>query len=414
MKMLSIALKDLQILIKDRGTLIVLFLLPLLFVVAFSGALGAIGQSEEPDTRITLPVVDLDGGASAAALIAGLDAAGGVMVEPYAEADAAALLAENEIARLLTIPAGFTARMTEGQPTTLRLVSRPEADREQTEAVRLVVDGVARDMSLEVQILSALQQMGEMQASAPQGEMAFSVERMQAQAQSQFERAQAQPLVAVAQKLPGQEAEVEEQPDLKAFTLPGMTVLFVFMTAQTTARSIYDEKKLGSFRRLLAAPMSKAAILGGKVLRNWLTGLLQVAVVFAFGIYGLRLFGMTPASLGPRPLLTLVAVLLVTLCSSALGILIAALARTESQIGGISTLLMWVLGILGGAFVPLFLLEQFLGPVPLFVPHYWANRALVDLMVRGLGIADVALDLAVLAGFSALFFGIGLWRFDYD
>jgi ABC-2 type transport system permease protein len=413
MKMLNIALKDLQILIKDRGSLILLFLLPLLFVVAFSGALGAIGQSQE-DTRIALPVVDLDGGQAAASFLANLDAAGGVSVEPYAEAEAAALLAEKEIARLLTIPAGFTAQMAGGQPTTLRLVNQPNADPEETEAVRLVVEGVARDMSLEAQILSALQQMGQMQAGAGQGAMAFSVERMQAQAQSQFDRSQAQPLVSVAQKLPGQEAEVEEQPDLKAFTLPGMTVLFVFMTAQTTARSIYDEKKLGSFRRLLAAPMGKATILGGKVLRNWLTGLLQVAVLFAFGIYGLRLFGMTPASLGPRPLLTLVAVLLVTLCSSALGILIAALARTEGQIGGISTLLMWVLGVLGGAFVPLFLLEQFLGPVPMLVPHYWANRTLVDLMVRGLGIADVALDLAVLLGFSALFFAIGLWRFDYD
>jgi ABC-2 type transport system permease protein len=413
MKMLSIALKDLQILIKDRGSLIVLFLLPLLFVVAFSGALGAIGQGQE-DTRIALPVVDLDGGQAAASFLASLDAAGGVSVQPYTEAEAAALLDENEIARLLTIPAGFTARMAGGQPTSLRLVNGPNADPEETEAVRLVVDGVVRDMSLEAQILSALQQMGEMQAGGGQGAMAFSVERMQAQAQSQFDRSQAQPLVSVAQRLPGQEAEVEQQPDLKAFTLPGMTVLFVFMTAQTTARSIYDEKKLGSFRRLLAAPMGKAAILGGKVLRNWLTGLLQVAVIFAFGIYGLRLFGMTPASLGPRPLLTLVAVLLVTLCSSALGILIAALARTEGQIGGISTLLMWVLGVLGGAFVPLFLLEQFLGPVPMLVPHYWANRTLVDLMVRGLGFADVALDLAVLAGFSALFFAIGLWRFDYD
>jgi len=413
MKMLNIALKDLQILIKDRGSLILLFLLPLLFVVAFSGALGALGQGQE-DTRIALPVVDLDGGQAAASFLANLDAAGGVLVQPYAEAEAASLLAEKEIARLLTIPAGFTARMAGGQPSTLRLVNGPNADPEETEAVRLVVDGVARDMSLEAQLMSALQQMGEMQAGSGQGAMAFSVERMQAQAQSQFDRSQAQPLVSVAQRLPGQEAEVEEQPDLKAFTLPGMTVLFVFMTAQTTARSIYDEKKLGSFRRLLAAPMGKATILGGKVLRTWLTGLLQVAVVFAFGIYGLRLFGMTPASLGPRPLLTLVAVLLVTLCSSALGILIAALARTESQIGGISTLLMWVLGVLGGAFVPLFLLEQFLGPVPMLVPHYWANRTLVDLMVRGLGIADVALDLAVLLGFSALFFAIGLWRFDYD
>jgi ABC-2 type transport system permease protein len=69
---------------------------------------------------------------------------------------------------------------------------------------------------------------------------------------------------------------------------------------------------------------------------------------------------------------------------------------------------------LGGSFIPLFLLERFLGPVPRVVPHYWANHALINLMVRGLGFGDVALDLAVLLGFSVLLFGIGLWRFEFD
>ena len=45
MKTISIALKDLQILFKDRGTLFQLFILPLLFIMVFSGALGAIGKS---------------------------------------------------------------------------------------------------------------------------------------------------------------------------------------------------------------------------------------------------------------------------------------------------------------------------------------------------------------------------------
>ena len=47
MKTISIALKDLQILFKDRGTLFQLFILPLLFILVFSGALGAIGKSAE-------------------------------------------------------------------------------------------------------------------------------------------------------------------------------------------------------------------------------------------------------------------------------------------------------------------------------------------------------------------------------
>jgi ABC-2 type transport system permease protein len=50
----------------------------------------------------------------------------------------------------------------------------------------------------------------------------------------------------------------------------------------------------------------------------------------------------------------------------------------------------------------------------MIVPHYWANRALDDLLIRGLGPASIALDLAVLLGFSLLFFVIGLWRFDFE
>jgi ABC-2 type transport system permease protein len=298
---------------------------------------------------------------------------------------------------------------------TLRLVNHPDANPEQTEAVRLVVEGVASDMSLEVQLFAALQQMGEMQAGAPEEyQEAFSAERMQAQARSQFERAQTQPLVAVTQRVPGQETEQEEALGLGDVAVPGVTVLFVFLAAQTTAHSIYDEKKAGSFRRLLAAPMSKAALLAGKMLPNLITGLIQTGVIFAFGIVGLRLLGLPPAKLGPNPLATVLVVVLIALCSSAFGILIAAIARTENQIGGLSSLLLWGMGLLGGSFIPLFLLEQFLGPLPKIVPHYWANHALINLMVRGLGFADVTLDCAVLLGFTALFFAIGLWRFDFE
>ena len=47
MNALNIALKDLQIFFKDRGSVIQLFLLPLLFIVVFSGALAAMGSGEE-------------------------------------------------------------------------------------------------------------------------------------------------------------------------------------------------------------------------------------------------------------------------------------------------------------------------------------------------------------------------------
>ena len=416
MKALSIAYKDLQIFFKDRGSVILLVLLPLLFVVVLSGALGSIGQSQEKDTRTPLPVVNLDGGTTAQTLLNGIDKAGGVRVEPYTEAEAATALDEAQIPFVLTIPQGFTADVDAALPTTLRFVVHQDADRTKAEAVRLVIEGVTRDMSLQIQLLAALEQMGQMQAGSLEAAEAFSVDRMQAQAMSQFESASIQPLVDVVQKVPGQEVERQEDEGLTLadVAVPGIAVLFVFLTAQNTARSIFDEKQVGSFRRLLAAPMSKATILIGKMLPNFVMGLVQLAVIFAFGIFGMKALGLTPITLGKSPLAVILVAAVLSLCSSAFGILLAALARTPNQIGGLSSLLLWVMGLLGGAFVPLFLLERFLGPVPKIVPHYWANHALTNLMVRGLGLADITLDLLVLLGFTALFFGIGLWRFDFD
>lgn len=196
--------------------------------------------------------------------------------------------------------------------------------------------------------------------------------------------------------------------------MPGFAVLFVFMTAQTTALSIYNEKKVGSFRRLLAAPISKVTLLGGKMLPNVITGILQIVVLFAFGVWGMRALGLKPVSLGNDYLALVLTLLLLVLCSTAMGILIAAIARTEGQIGGLSTLLLWGLGFLGGCFMPLFLLERFLKQLPMVVPHYWAKRALESLLIRGVGLADIGLELAALSGFIILFLAFGLWKFDFD
>jgi ABC-2 type transport system permease protein len=206
----------------------------------------------------------------------------------------------------------------------------------------------------------------------------------------------------------------EEIPDLDELAVPGFAVLFMFIMAQTTARSIYDEKKVGSFRRLLASPMSKASLLAGKMLPNFLMGILQAIVIFAFGVVGLRLLGLRAVTLGNSPLGVALVVVLIALCSSALGILIAAIARTENQIGGLSTLLLWGMATVGGCVIPLVFLENFVGPLIRIVPHYWANRAFDHLMVRGLGLADVAVEMAVLLAFSVLFFAVGLWRFEFE
>ena len=196
--------------------------------------------------------------------------------------------------------------------------------------------------------------------------------------------------------------------------VPSMTVLFVFLTAQTTAQSIYEEKKIGSFRRLLAAPLSRFSLMSGKLTPNFIIVILQVVVIFFAAIVIFPLLGMDKLTLGEDPLALVLLVLVTALCSTTLGALIAALAHTEAQIGGLSTAALWVMAFVGGTIVPLFLVSDALAAIGKVTPQFWAVTGFYDLLVRGQGLSDIIDSLLALLGFSVLFMAIALWRFDFD
>ena len=413
MNILSVALKDLLLLIKDRGQILVLFLVPIGFILAFSAAFAA-GQEMEEEV-IVLPVVNLDPGSELSALmLQNLNDGRGLQAEDYDQTQAETDLQDETIKLALIIPAGFSDDVQAGTQTALRLMYGSAASSSEVQAVRLVVEGVASDLSLETQLVSGLSQMGAMMSDAPPEAQILTTERIKDQAESQFERAKTAPLVALSAKWPDQILMGQEDFSPSTFSVAGFAVMFAFLTAQTTATSIFDEKKEGTFRRLLAAPLGRWELLGGKMLPNFAVAILQMVIIFAASMVLLPLIGMDAPSLGNSPLGLILIAILVALCSTSLGILLAALCRTESQVGGVSSVVLWVAGLVGGAFIPAFVLGDFLNTIGKVVPHYWALQAYNDLPIRGLGVADILPELGILAGFVVVFSVIGLLRFKFD
>lgn len=414
MNILNITFKDLQVFFKDRGSALQLFVLPLVFIFVFSG-IGSIGDGEA-DTAVPLPVVNLDEGEAAQRLLANIAATGAYQTVLLAKTDAESQLEAGGIDWLLTIPVNFSADLAANQATDLRIVAHPDADNAEVEAVRLAVDSAAQDLLLKSQILDSLRLMGAMQAANVPEQQAFSEAAIVAQVEGQFETAQTRPLITITQSRPGQQDKEAEPAPFSGpnVTVPGFTVLFVFLAAGATALSIYNEKKIGSFRRLLAAPLPKSQLLLGKMLPTFFIALIQVGVIFLIGMFLMPLFGLEGLTMGEDPLAVFVIVVVMALCAAGLGVLIAAFARTEGQIGGGSAVLLWVMGALGGAFFPTFLLEGFIGQAGKAVPHYWAGKALYGVLVRGQALPDITTEIAVLLGFTLLFWLVGVWRFDFD
>lgn len=402
---IAIAFKDMQLLLKDRGTVLQLFVLPLIFLLVFSG-LGGVTIGE--DRPVNLSLINLDEGALATNLVTRLEADPNVTLIFLTTTpdEATAALRDGRLARLLIIPADFSAQVIGGNPLNLDLQASSEANSTDSERVRLTIQQAAQAISLQTDVTAQLAQ-----AAGSAGET------LTEQLNTQWRETAERPTISVKRLRPG---ELEDpQAGLipmggPTVSVPGFTVLFIFLTAGITAYSIYEEKKTGTFRRLMAAPLGNATLLLGKALPTLLTALLQTAVIFLAGMFLLPLLGQQPLTLGNDLLALLIVILLVSICATGLGILIASLARTENQIGGGSALLLWVMGALGGAFIPTFLFQGFLGQIGQIVPHYWANRALYGLLARNQTLSGIMPELTALLAFTLLFWVIGIWRFRFE
>lgn len=415
MKTLSITFKDLRIFFKEPGYWIYLILLPLIFIQLFTALFAASVGETSSEERVRLVVVNQDtGGVEAERFLRELDVTAGIDVILTTLEKAEQDFRDTRTTTYLVIPADFTAKIQSGGRAKIEIVAL-DAQSLGIQSLRMLVDGAANDMMLEISILDSLKQFAKMQSSAPEEFQIYDIDTLTAQAKSQFESSRARPLVNVIEEYPREESITEGDFSMAQFSVPGFAVLFAFLVAQATARSIYDEKKTGSFRRLLAAPLGKFQLLSGKLLPNLLVVLIQITIIFGASVLVLPLTGMEPLSLGQSPGALVAISFCVALCSTSLGILIAAFARTEAQIGGFSALLLWLMGFLGGTMVPLDIMNSpVLTTIAKFVPQSHAVEAYKDVLVRGAGFNNILPSLGILLGFSLLFFAIGLWRFDFD
>lgn len=415
MKSISIAIKDLQIFLKARGALMMLFVMPIAFIMMFAGVTAGMGSNEEE--RIPLPVVNYDdNGASAQSFLNDINAGGKLEVVPMSESEAAHELNKAHIRYALYIPATFSDDLAADKHVTIRLVLHPANDPIQIDRVQRGIEKAVTNLAMLDTLDNSLEQLKLMQAANPEAEIYFSEERVNQQVEIQKETAASRPLVTVLETTPSGMDEVEKEPAPPPgqTVVAGFAVLFVFLSAQNTAQSIFDEKRIGSFRRLIAAPISKAGLLAGKLLPNFVLTLVQIFVIFLTGVFLIPLVGLPAIDFSSAPLGLALASIAVALCSTSLGILIAAIAQSEGQIGGLSSGLLWVAGFLGGSIVPAFMFPESLQTIAKFVPHFWANQAYFDLIFRNETLATVWPSLLILCAFTAVFFLVGVWRFDFD
>lgn len=427
--------KDLKILLRDRTGMIVLFAMPIMFILVMSVALQGMFDVGSADHPVKLLVVNLDQGALylnqeemhlGQAIVDALDGFDGLDIvteidgQPLTRERAEALIADGTYAMALVLPPDLTQQVIDAvsgsappAPITVTFITDPGASSQLTAPVlaasaatmnrtvayaqapyriRLALEHAAAELPPEQRawiapIANAL--IAELTTTYNLGDIGGESEiRIETEAPASF--------------------QVEQLPTAVEQNVPGYAIFGVFFIVGVLASSILNEKETGTFRRLMAAPLPRSVLLLGKLLPYYLVNVIQVALMFAIG----RLvFGM---NLGHSPAAWLMITLATAATATGLGLLVAALGKTESQISGIATLLALTLAAIGGMMVPTFAMPPFMQQLAKISPHYWALQGYQDVIVRGLGWQAVLPETGVLLAFAATFYAFAVWKFRFE
>jgi daunorubicin resistance ABC transporter membrane protein len=135
--------------------------------------------------------------------------------------------------------------------------------------------------------------------------------------------------------------------NLRTFMFPGVIAMSVMFTAMFSAASIVWDREFGFLREMLVAPVSRGAIVIGKVLGG--------AIVATFqGIVILALAGLAGVPYDPVMLILLVLLMFVgAFTITAFGVVLAARIKKMQSFFGIMQMAMMPMMFLSGALFPL-------------------------------------------------------------
>lgn len=426
---LALMRTDLVLYFSNRRAVLMSIVAPILIAAFFGSLFGGSGSSKP--ANITVAVADLDRSELSGRVVAALRADEALTLSELPADQALAQVREGKLRAAVTLPTGFGAA---AGAALFGAGPKPEItihyDPSQAIALSLVRGLLAQHV---MEVVS--------QATFSSNSPVMADMRDQVMANPQLPAAQRADLVAMFDSIAKVQAQSQTPPTASAagsapatggisvpFTtdeeaagaspavaynsyahsFAGMGVQFILFMGLDLAIGLLMMRRLGLWKRLRAAPLSRSTLLGSRIASCALIALIIFSVIYAvaMAVFGVRVQGSWSGFI--------LVLLAFSLLTASFGLLIAALGKTPEATRGLAILATLMLVMLGGAWVPAFIFPEWLQTLSLFVPTRWAIDGLDAMTWRGLGFEAALAPVGVMLAFTAAFAAIAIARFDWE
>lgn len=193
------------------------------------------------------------------------------------------------------------------------------------------------------------------------------------------------------------------------FLVPTIIALTIFQGAvMGMGRAVAGEKREGSLTRVFLTPTSNATIITGTLLFYVIFELFRAAFLISVSmlIFNVKIEGSF--------LLIALILIIFTGISTAIGMVLSSMVKTEPQYMAMAMLVSMPTMFLAGVFFPLQAMPKALQAIASFLPVTYAGQALRDVMIKGFGIEYIVYPLGILIIFLVVTVSMVFMAFKRD
>lgn len=185
-------------------------------------------------------------------------------------------------------------------------------------------------------------------------------------------------------------------PNSVQHNVPAWALFAIFFIVVPLSINLVKEKSQGTSVRARISPTPYYVHILGKTCTYLIICIIQFLLMVAVGIYLFPYMDLPKFDVTGKMFHLLIVTVFAGLAAIGFGVLLGTLAKTQEQSAPFGATSVVVLAAIGGIWVPVFLMPEFMQTVAKFSPMNWGLNAYYDIILRNSGIAGIAKELAFL------------------
>ncbi|MBV6880384.1 ABC transporter permease [Epilithonimonas ginsengisoli] len=390
-------IKEIQLLKRDSGGIVIIFLMPLLLIITITLIQDSTFKNLE-GSKIPIIFIDNDKSEVSKVIKKELETSKTFeLITDYNEKSAEKAVFTGDYQMAIVIPENLTKDLNSNIDSKVQTVVSSfglETDSTTTKAVASKAKDIhlyfdpATNAGFKNSVMNAI------------NKMVFEIEnkKIYNAFQDQLgttEDLENKSLITFKEITPNKGKE-ELMPNSVQHNVPAWALFAIFFIVVPLSINLVKEKSQGTSVRVRVSPTPYYIHILGKTFTYLIICVIQFLLMIAVGIWLFPLMDLPQFDVTGKMFHLLIVTLFAGLAAIGFGVLIGTMSNTQEQSAPFGATSVVVLAAIGGIWVPVFLMPEFMQKIAQFSPMNWGLNAYYDIILRNSEIGEIAKELIFL------------------